>query len=56
MATTLDKADLELGETVYSAADLVNGIPADAYGYQPQNTTVRIENGYVVAMERIYTP
>lgn len=44
------------GEAVYSAEALFDGIPGSEYGYQPQNTTVRIENGRVVAMERIYTP
>lgn len=51
-----DSADLELGTAVYDAEDLVNGVPESIFGYQPQNTTVRIENGQVVEMNRIYTP
>lgn len=51
-----DRADLELGTAVYDAEDLVNGVPESIFGYQPQNTTVRIENGQVVEMNRIYTP
>ena len=51
-----DSADLEQGAVTYKAADLLDGIPAPAYGYQPQNTTVRMENGQVVEMNRIYTP
>lgn len=51
-----DSADPELGEMNYTAANLADSIPAPAFGYQPQNTMVRIENGWVVAMNRIYTP
>lgn len=51
-----DSADLELGTVVYDAEDLLNAIPESIFGYQPQNTTVRIENGLVVEMDRIYTP
>lgn len=51
-----DSANLELDTVVYDAEDLVNGVPEFIFGYQPQNTTVRIENGQVVEMNRIYTP
>lgn len=51
-----DSADLELGTVVYDAEDLIDAIPNSLFGYQPQNTTVRIENGLVVEMNRIYTP
>ena len=51
-----DCVDPEAGEVTYSAGELVENLPGTEYGYQPQNTTVRIENGQVVAMERIYTP
>ena len=51
-----DNVDLEREEVIYSAENLLESIPAPEYGYQPQNTTVRIENGQVVAMDRIYTP
>ena len=51
-----DAADLDLGEVTYRAEDLLDGIPVPEYGYQPQNTTVRTENGQVVSMNRIYTP
>lgn len=51
-----DGVELEQEELTYSAEDLLGGIPAPEYGYQPQNTTVRIDNGQVVAMERVYTP
>ena len=51
-----DSADLELGTAIYDAEDLMNAIPESLFGYQPQNTTVRIENGEVAEMNRIYTP
>lgn len=51
-----DSADLELGTVVYDAEDLMNAVPDPVFGYQPQNTTVRIENGQVAEMNRIYTP
>lgn len=51
-----DSADLEMGTVVYNAEDLVNAIPESLFGYQPPNTTVRIENGQVAEMNRIYTP
>lgn len=51
-----DGADLEQGEVTYNADNLLDSIPAPAYGYQPQNTTVRLENGQVAEMNRMYTP
>lgn len=52
----LDSADPELGTVFYDAEDLLNGTPDALFGYQPQNTTVRIENGQVAEMTRTYTP
>ena len=51
-----DNVDLEREEAAYSAENLLESIPAPEYGYHPQNTTVRIENSQVVAIDRIYTP
>ena len=51
-----DTADLDFGVVTYERETLLNEFPAPEYGYQPQNTSVRIENGMVVAMDRIYTP
>lgn len=51
-----DSADLEQGLVTYTAEDLVNAGSELCNGFQPQNTMVRIEDGQVVAMERIYTP
>lgn len=51
-----DSADMERGTVIYDAKDLLDAVPEAAFGYQPQNTTVRIENGQVAEMNRIYTP
>lgn len=51
-----DSADLDLGAVSYTGEDLLAGIPVPELGYRPNNTIVRIENGEVAAMERIYTP
>ena len=51
-----DSADLDLGAASYTGEDLLAGIPVPELGYRPNNTIVRIENGEVAAMERIYTP
>lgn len=51
-----DHADLDMGEVTYNAEDLLERIPGTMFGFGPHNTSVRIENGQAVAMERIYTP
>lgn len=51
-----DSSDLELGTATYDAEAVLNGDPAPEFGYRPQNTTVRMENGFVAEMNRIYTP
>lgn len=51
-----DSSDLDKGMITLSAEDFLREDFQFDYGYLPQNTTVRIENGQIVAMERIYTP
>ena len=51
-----DNADLDLGTLTYNTQELLDGVPDANIGYQPQNTTVRIENGQIVEMVRIYMP
>lgn len=51
-----DRSDLDKEPAVFGIDDFLNGNPEIDYRYQPQSTTVRIENGQVMAMERIYTP
>lgn len=51
-----DSSDLDAGAVIYDAEAVMKGEPAAGAGYLPQNTLVRIENGQVMSMERIYTP
>lgn len=51
-----DSSNLDLGEVTYTVDGFLNRDPELDYGYLPQNTTVRIENGQVMAMSRVYTP
>lgn len=50
-----DASDLDQEPVDYSAEDLLPG-GAVKYFFFPRNTTVRIENGSVLAMERVYIP
>lgn len=50
-----DNMDLDKGEQIYYAGSFLVGEVTD-YHFTPHNTTVRTENGQIVAMERIYTP
>ena len=43
------------GGIVYYAGDFLNGVVTDYY-FNPYNTTIRIENGEVVEMTRVYIP
>lgn len=50
-----DAADLEAGEKTYSAEDFLNGNVSEFY-FSPYDTTIRVENGQIVEMNRMYTP
>jgi hypothetical protein len=51
----IDTSDLELGEVTIHSEDFLNGAVKN-YDFTPYNTTVRVENGQIVEMNRIYTP
>jgi hypothetical protein len=51
----VDSADPELGEVVIRPEDFLNGGITN-YDFTPYNTTVRVENGQIVEMNRVYTP
>lgn len=51
-----DSSDLDKGTVTYTAQDLIDGNPEIPFYFAPQNTTVRIQDGVVMAMDRIYTP
>lgn len=51
-----DKMDLDKGETTYYPGDFLTDEAGIFYHFVPNNTTIVIQNGQVIAMERIYTP
>ena len=51
----LDNADPEKGEVVLYPGDFLTGAVAD-YNFTPYNTTVRVEGGQIVELNRIFTP
>ena len=50
-----DTSDLELGDVVYFPGSFLIGEVTD-YNFTPYNTTIRVENGQIVEMHRVYTP
>lgn len=50
-----DNADLEQGEVIYYPGSFLIGEVTD-YHFTPHNTTVRVENGQIVELNRRYTP
>ena len=51
-----DTSDLDKGEQTFRAEDFLNEAEGIDYHFDANNTTIRIEGGQVVAMERVYTP
>lgn len=51
----IDSADLEQGEVIIYPGDFLNGTVTN-YDFTPYNTTVRVENGQIVEMNRVFTP
>lgn len=50
-----DHADLDLGELPLTQSSFTDGGIA-YFDFTPHNTTVRLENGLIVALDRVYTP
>ena len=50
-----DNSDLDYGETLYYPEDFLAGEVTD-YHFTPHNTTIRVENGQIVEMNRRYVP
>ena len=50
-----DNADPEQGEIVFYSDSLLNGEVTD-YNFTPHNTTIRVEGGQIVEMNRRYVP
>ena len=51
-----DSSNLDLGTVTYKAEDFLQENTMPDFGFFPQNTTARIDNGRLVEMNRIYTP
>ena len=51
----IDRADLELGEVIIYPGDFLIGAVTN-YDFTPYNTTIRVEEGQIVEMLRVYTP
>ncbi|MBR5125790.1 MAG: hypothetical protein IKU68_03555 [Oscillospiraceae bacterium] len=50
-----DTSDLDMGEILYYPGSFLIGEVTD-YHFTPGNTTIRVENGQIMEMHRIYTP
>lgn len=53
--TGVDNADLELGEVILYPGDFLIGAVTN-YDFTPYNTTIRVENGQIMEMNRVYIP
>ena len=51
----VDSADQELGEVIIYPGDFLIGAVKN-YNFTPYNTTIRVEDGQIVEMNRVYTP
>jgi hypothetical protein len=51
----IDRADLELGEVIIYPGDFLAGAVTN-YDFTPYNTTIRVEDGQIVEMDRRYIP
>ena len=50
-----DTSDLELGEVVYYPGSFLIGEVTN-YNFTPYNTTIRVEDGQIMEMNRVYIP
>lgn len=51
-----DASNLDNNLVVYDAEDFLNDATGIDYHFNPNNTSIVIENGYVMNMTRVYTP
>lgn len=51
----IDNADLEQGEVIIYPGDFLIGAVTN-YDFTPYNTTIRVEDGQIVGMNRVYVP
>ena len=51
----IDNADLEQGEVIIYPGDFLIGAVTN-YDFTPYNTTIRVEDGQIVEMNRVFIP
>ena len=51
-----DESGFSEGQTLFRAEDFLDDEAGIDYYFSPNDTTIRIEDGYVVAMTRVYAP
>lgn len=51
-----DTSNLDVGAVLFYPGDFLIDDPGITYPFTPYNTTITIENGKVIAMERVYIP
>ena len=51
-----DSSDLDKGEVLYYPGDFLTSDAGIVYHFVPYNTSIVIEDGMVIRMERVYTP
>ena len=51
-----DSSNLDQGPVTYTFDDLVSQHETLNYVFDPQSTAIIVENGYIISMERVYTP
>ena len=51
----IDNADLEQGEVIIYPGDFLIGAVTN-YDFTPYNTTIRVEDGQIIGMNRVYVP
>lgn len=52
----VDSSDLDKGDVTYYPSDFLTTDAGIVYYFSPDNTTITIQDGYIIAMNRIYTP
>lgn len=52
----IDASDLDVGEKLYTLAELIAAEARIEYKGTPHNTSIVVENGIVTSMKKVYTP
>ena len=51
-----DSSDLDKGDVTYYPGDFLTKDAGIVYYFTPHNTTITIQDGYIISMNRVYTP